>query len=138
MSKSSPSVGKRNVVSRSRYTFAAFCFLLFWVSLVSFAGLLAWVLLVDEVSQLTNLHYALIGTFVVFVLSGLNILVNARRVTCPLCKASLFMSSKNLTKPGVPKLLGSAKVPLALSLLTVPKVLSCPCCAERVRLTRSS
>lgn len=136
-SNSSSSGGRRNVVSRGRYFVAAFCFLASRVSLFLFGGLILWVLLVDGASAKKEILYALAASFAVFVVTGINVLANARRVTCPLCKASLFMSTKNLVKPGVPKLLGSAKVPLAFSLLTVPKVMSCPCCAERVRLIRS-
>ena len=129
-----------NVVSRGRFFWASFSFLIMRVSLVAVLGLVGFILLQTEehksITETAVLALAISGG--ILVLSGINVLVNARRVTCPLCRASLFMSSRGLTKPGVPKFLGCPKTPLALSLLTMPKVMACPCCAERVRLVRSS
>ena len=138
MTTSARKSGKpRNVVSRWRFFVAAAAFLLFRLSIVSAFGLFCWSLFPS--GELPSWFLAALFTSIaVLVVAGLHVVSNGRRVSCPLCRASLFMSSRNLVKPGVPKILGSAKTPLALSLLTVPKVMSCPCCAERVRLTRSN
>lgn len=127
---------QKNVVSRGRFFIASLSFLLLRASLVSSLALVAWILLASStISKEVVIALAVSG--VVLVASGLNVVTNARRVTCPLCRASLFMSSRGLTKPNVPKVFGCSKTPLAFSLLTMPQVMSCPCCAEKVRLTRS-
>ncbi len=128
---------RRNVVSRGRFFFAALCFLLVRLSLITILGLVVWILLENGKVP----EKALVGLGVsigLLIVCGINILVNARRVCCPLCRASLFMSPRSLVKPKVLRLMGNAKVPLAFSLLTMPTVLSCPYCAEKVRLVRSS
>ena len=125
-----------NVVSRGRFFWASLSFLMMRLSLVAILGLVAWILLEHEVPQPAVIALAVSGG--ILVISGINVLVNARRVTCPLCRASLFMSSRGLTKPGVRKICGCSKTPLAFSLLAMPRTMSCPCCAERVRLTRTS
>ena len=129
-----------NVVSRGRFFVASLSFLMMRLSLVAVLGLVVYILLENETRDLSS-HPAVLALGVagaILVLSGINVLVNARRVTCPLCRASLYMSGRGLTKPGVRKFMGCSKTPLALSLLTMPKVMSCPCCAEKVRLVRSS
>lgn len=129
--------GPKNVVSRGRYLVAAFFFLMLRLSLVTTIGLVGWLFFKFETAD--RMVLTLLGVSIaVLAVSGLHVMLNGRRVTCPLCKASLFMSTKNLVKPGVPKVLGCAKTPLAFSLLTMPTVMRCPCCAERVRLVRSS
>jgi hypothetical protein len=76
-----------------------------------------------------------LGTLIVTAIFNFT---NRRKVCCPLCRASLFMSPRSLTKPAGRRLFGSFKIPLALVLLTFPKVLPCPYCAARVRLTRTA
>lgn len=107
------------------------------LSLLATLGLVVWILFHSgEVPQMILVGLGL--SFAVLIVAGIHVLSNGRRVTCPLCRASLFMSTRNLVKPGVPKILGCAKTPLAFSLMTMPEVMSCPCCAEKVRLVRSS
>ena len=135
-SRSIPS-SSRSLISRSRYFGAAFSFLLLRASFVATLGIVTWIFCKFEAA--TNVHLYAFGISIgVMVVSGINVLSNARKVTCPLCRASLFMSGRNLVKPGVPRILGCAKTPLAFSLLTMPQTMRCPCCAERVRLVRSS
>ncbi|MEM9080291.1 MAG: hypothetical protein AAGC74_06320 [Verrucomicrobiota bacterium] len=62
------------------------------------------------------------------------VLATGQQVNCPLCRASLFMSRRNLAKAGTARVCGSAKLPVAGALLCGSKVLRCPYCAERVRL----
>ncbi len=136
-SKSSSSQGSssRDVVSRGRFFLVAFSFLLLRISLPTTLGLTGWFFLKFETAS-SIILYALGVSLAVLILSGIHVIANGRRVICPLCRASLFMSSRNLMKPNVPKILGCKKTPLALSLLTMPKVMNCPCCAEKVRLVR--
>jgi DNA-directed RNA polymerase subunit RPC12/RpoP len=116
---------------------ASLCFLLARFSLVAILGLVGWIL-IESGSLPSWAVPAVAVSIATLVISGINILANGRRVACPLCRASFFMSPRSLVKPKGPKLLGCAKTPLAFSLLTIPEVVSCPYCAERVRLTRSS
>ena len=127
----------RNIVSRGRFWLASLSFLLVRASLGTSLFLVGWILFQTGAipsAVLTILTVAI----VTLIVAGMNVLANSRKVTCPLCRASLFMSSRNLVKPRVQKILGCSKTPLAFSLLTMPEVKSCPCCAEKVRLTRSS
>lgn len=117
---------------------ASLSFLLLRLSLVVLLSLVGYVLYLGEGSELSWVLVGVAACLVVLVLSGIIILANQRKVSCPLCRASLFMSQRSLVKPAGKKLLGCAKTPLALSLLTHPEVMDCPYCAERVRLTRSS
>lgn len=104
--------------------------------MVGIFGLLIWILY--QRGEGSMLALIALGTCILtLVVTGLFNLSNRRKVCCPLCRASLFMSPRSLVKPAGRKLLGSAKVPLAATLLTRPEVLPCPYCAERVRLTRS-
>lgn len=125
----------RNLVSRGRFFIAAVSFLLFRLSLMS-AFLLVCLTFFFEGDFPSWFLPSLLGAIALLAVTGLHIVSNGRSVSCPLCRASLFMSPRNLAKPGVPKILGSTKTPLAFSLLKMPTVISCPCCAERVRLTR--
>lgn len=132
-----PSKMRKNVVSRGRFFLAAVSFLILRLSLTTTIALIGWVLVQNgEIQREILIAFGISAALL--VLSSIHVISNGRKVTCPLCRASLFMSSRNLVKPGVRKILGCSKTPLAFSLLTMPEVLSCPCCAEKVRLTRSS
>lgn len=126
----------RSVVPRGRYFFAALSFLMMRASLVASIGLGGWLFFNFEAAP-KLLVYGLGVSLALLILSGLNVVSNGRKVTCPLCRASFFMSTRNLVKPGVPKIITCAKTPLAFSLLTIPSAINCPYCAERVRLVRS-
>lgn len=128
---------RRDIVSRTRFFFAGLSYLLFRFSMVGIFGLLIWVLSQRGNGSILEL-IALGVCLLVLIVSGLFNLTNRRTVCCPLCRASLFMSPRALVKPAGRKLCGSAKIPLAATLLTMPEVLPCPYCAERVRLTRTS
>ncbi|MBK1834300.1 hypothetical protein [Roseibacillus ishigakijimensis] len=128
---------QKNVVSRGRFALGALCFLLMRLSLVTTLGLVVW-LLFFHLNPDKKLALWVGVSLGVLIFSALNVLANARRITCPLCRASLFMSPKKLTKPRVPTWLGSRRIPMAVSLLFFPKVLRCCYCSERVRLTRSN
>lgn len=127
---------RRNIVSRPRFFLAGLSYLLFRLSMIGLFGLLIWVLYQRGEGSAGEL-IALGICIVTLIVTGLLNLSNRRQVCCPLCRASLFMSPRSLVKPAGRKLLGSAKVPLAATLLTMPEVLPCPYCAEKVRLTRS-
>lgn len=131
----SPRAGHKNVVSRGRFFLSALCFLSFRLSLVAVLALTGYAIVTGGVSR--EMLYVICISVGLLVVTGLNVLANGRRVTCPLCRASLFMAQRNLVKPGVPKILGCSKTPLAFSLLTMPEVMRCPCCSEKVRLVRS-
>ncbi len=128
---------ERYVIPRGRYFFVANAFLLQRLTMVVFPILIVLLFLEGRDSSPLML-WGTVAAFGIFVITSLILLANQRRVTCPLCKASYFSSRRALSRgKKVPRVFGSAKIPLALALLTFPKVIRCAYCAERVKLVRT-
>ena len=126
----------RNGVSRPLYAMNGYAYLLSRVGF--FGGFLGLVGVLIDVGVEKNL-LALIagGAFGLAIVSGLILVANRRRVTCPLCRVSLFLGHKSLVKRQRAKfILGSVKLPLAIAVGTGATTISCPYCAERVKLKR--
>lgn len=138
MGQGSSSGRRKNVAPRGLFWVSALAFLCLRLSLVCLVGFVGYGLYRGDEAD-SSLFLVGVGTcLATLTVGGLVILTNQRKVSCPLCRASLFMSQRSLVKPAGKKLCGCAKTPLAFSLLTMPEVLDCPYCAERVRLTRGS
>lgn len=138
MAQGSMSGRRKNVAPRGLFWVAAFSFLSLRLSLVGLVTLVGYGLYLGDEADSSLLLVGVGACLAILIVCGLVILTNQRKVSCPLCRASLFMSQRGLVKPAGKKFCGCAKTPLACSLLTMPEVLDCPYCAERVRLTRSS
>ena len=127
---------RRDIAPRGKFLLCGLAFLLVRLSIVALLVVVGLVFY-RQGENVEDLMIPILASIACLVVSGLVIFANQRKVACPLCRASLFMSPKALVKPAGKKLFGSAKARLSFSLLTYPEVLDCPYCAERVRLTRS-
>jgi len=128
---------RRNIAPRGKYFLCGIAFLLTRISILALLVIVGFVFY-QQGEGSEKLIIGVVASASTLIISGLIIIANQRKVACPLCRASLFMSPKALGKPAGKKLFGSAKARLAFSVLTFPDVLECPYCAERVRLTRST
>lgn len=141
--ESAPRARSRNNVSRFLYGVCGFAFLFLRISF--FAGVLGLVFLlalpkIEALAEVDRIQvlYGVAVAFLVSVCSGFFLLVNRRKVTCPLCRVSLFSGHKSLVKRGAKRVFGSPKTAIALSTMKGAKSLDCPYCRERVRLQREA